>query len=268
MPHYICVTCGTQYPESGQPPAHCPICEDERQYINPAGQNWTTLDELRQISHNVIEMAEPGLFRIRSEPKVAIGQHAFLVQTPDGNVLWDCITLIDEATIEAIRELGGIKAIAVSHPHFHSTTVEWSQAFDNAPVYIHAGNREWVMRPDPAVVFWEGENLSLPGGLTLICCGGHFEGAAVTHWPDGAEGRGILLTGDTIRVVADTRYMTFMYSYPNQIPVSPSRVQRIVRAVEPFAFDRMYEAFGPVCMENAKAGLRYSAERYIRAITD
>lgn len=268
MPHYICVTCGTQYPESEQAPVHCPICEDERQYINPAGQSWMTLDKLRQHSHNVIEPAEPGLYRIRSEPKVAIGQHAFLVQTPDGNILWDCITLIDAPTIEAIHKLGGIQAIAVSHPHYHSTIVEWSQAFDNAPVYIHAGNREWVMRPDPAVVFWEGETQTLPGGITLIHCGGHFEGAAVAHWPDGAEGRGVLLTGDTIRVVADTRYMTFMYSYPNQIPLSPSRIRRIIRAVEPFAFDRLYEAFGPVCMTNAKAGLRYSAERYIRFITD
>lgn len=268
MTHYICVTCGTQYPESDQPPARCPICEDERQYVNPNGQSWTTLEEIRRNAHNVIEQAEPGLYRLKSEPKVAIGQMAFLVQTPGGNVLWDCITLIDDETVAVINKLGGIQAIAISHPHYHSTIVEWSRAFNNAPVYIHEDNREWVMRPDPAVMFWRGEQQPLFDGLTLIRCGGHFEGSAVLHWRDGAEGRGVLLTGDTIDIVADARYMTFMYSYPNLIPLSASRVRRIIGAVEPFAFDRMYEAFGQITEQGAKEGLLYSAGRYIRAITD
>jgi hypothetical protein len=236
--------------------------------VNPNGQAWTSLETLRQGARNVIEEAEPNLYRIHSDPKVALGQHTFLIQTPDGNVLWDCITLIDDDTIKAIRELGGIQAIAVSHPHYHSTIVEWSRAFDGVPIYIHEGNRPWVMRPDPSVAFWDGDSRALPGGLTLICCGGHFDGSAVLHWPDGAEGRGVLLTGDTIDIVTDTRYMSFMTSYPNLIPLSASKVRRLVRSVEPFAFDRMYEAFGAVTAHGAKAGLQYSAERYIRAITD
>lgn len=267
MPNYICVTCGTQYPESEQPPARCPICEDDRQYVNPNGQSWTTLDELRTKHHNVIEPAEPGLYRVKSEPKLSLGQHAFLVGTPNGNVLWDCITLIDDATINAIRALGGISAIAISHPHYHSSLVEWSRAF-NVPVYIHAGNRDWEMRPDPAVVFWEGESLPLFDVVTVIRCGGHFPGSTVLHWRDGADGRGVLLTGDTIDIAQDTRYMSFMYSYPNLIPLSPAKVRGIVNAVEPYPFDRIYEAFGAVTPSGAKDGLRFSAERYIRAITD
>lgn len=266
MPNYLCVTCGTQYPETPQPPAHCPICEDERQYVNPNGQTWTTLDELRQQYHNVIEPVEPGLYRIKSEPKVGIGQYAFLVQTPDGNVLWDCLSLLDDATIQTVQRLGGIAAIAISHPHFHSSLVEWSRAFSNARVYVHVDNQPWVMRPDPAIVFWEGESQALMDTVTLIHCGGHFDGSAVLHWRTGAEGRGLLLTSDTIDIVADTRYMSFMYSYPNLIPLPASKVRRIVRAVEPFEFDRMYEGFGAVTVNGAKAGLHLSAERYIRAI--
>ena len=268
MPCYICVTCGTQYSDSEQPPVECPICEDERQYVNPNGQRWTTLDALQQNHHNVVELAEPSLYRVKSEPKIALGQHAFLVQTPNGNVLWDCITLIDDATVDAIQKLGGIHAIAISHPHYHSTSLEWSKAFNNAPLYIHADHREWVMRSDPAVVLWEGETQSLLDGLTLIRTGGHFDGSAVLHWREGAEGRGVLLTGDTIDIVTDTRYMSFMHSYPNLIPMSASKVRRIVQAVEPFEFDRMYEAFGAVTLKDAKTGLMYSADRYIRAITD
>lgn len=268
MPLFICATCGTQYPESDQPPAACPICVDDRQYIHPDGQRWTTLDDLRPNFKNVIESPEPLLHRIKTEPKLGIGQQAFLIQTPHGNVLWDCITLIDEATVAAINELGGVQAIAVSHPHYHSTTVEWSHAFDHAPIYFHADHRDWVMRPDPAVVLWEGEQLPLWDGVTVIRCGGHFPGATVLHWRDGADGRGVLFTADTIDIVADSRYMSFMYSYPNMIPLSASKVRQIVRAVEPFAFDRMYEAFGQITRHDAKAGLLFSAERYIRAITD
>jgi hypothetical protein len=268
MPNYICVTCGTQYPESATPPPHCAVCEDDRQYVNPNGQTWTTLEDLRGKHRNVIEPVEPGLHRLKPEPKIGIGQYAFLVQTPNGNILWDCVPFIDNETVKNIRELGGIKAIAISHPHFHTLMVEWSRAFDNAPIYINAGNREWAMRPDPTIVFWEGATQQLLDGVTLIHCGGHFPGSSVLHWRDGAEGRGVLLTADTIDIVTDQRYMTFMYSYPNLIPLSPSKVRRIVNAVEPFAFDRMYEGFSGVTQKDAKARLAFSADRYIRSITD
>lgn len=65
------------------------------------------------------------LIGIRTEPQVAIGQTAYLVRTPEGNVLWDCITYLDDETVEAIKGLGGVKAIAISHPHFFSTHVAY-----------------------------------------------------------------------------------------------------------------------------------------------
>jgi glyoxylase-like metal-dependent hydrolase (beta-lactamase superfamily II) len=268
MPLYICVTCGTQYPESEQPPAHCPICEDERQYVNPNGQQWTTLEALRPNHHIVIEPLETNLYHLKPEPRIAIGQYAHLIQTPNGNVLWDCVPFIDDATIEAINNLGGISAIAISHPHFHTIMVEWSRAFNNAPIYIHAGNRGDVVRPDSAIHFWEGETESVLDGVTLIHCGGHFIGSAVLHWRDGADGRGVLLTGDTIYVAADTRFATFMYSYPNYIPLPVSKVNRIVASVDPFDYDRLYNAFGAIMDGDAKAKVIASAERYIRAITE
>ncbi|MBI1801135.1 MAG: MBL fold metallo-hydrolase [Chloroflexi bacterium] len=267
MPHYICVTCGVQFVETAEPPAHCPICEDERQYVNWNGQQWTTLEQLRAQRHNVLKPVEPALTGIGTEPSFAIGQRALLVQSPEGNVLWDCISLLDDATIEAVRALGGVSAIAISHPHFYSAMVEWSRAFD-APIYLHEANREWVMRPDPAIVFWQGETHRLGAGITQIRCGGHFEGATVLHWAAGAGGRGALLTGDTITVVPDRRYVTFMYSYPNLIPLSAPAVRRIVKAVEPFAFDRIHGGwFERVVAADAKAAIARSAQRYIRAVT-
>ena len=125
------------------------------------------------------------------------------------------------------------------------------------------------MHPDPAIVFWEGETADpLPGSsLTLVRCGGHFPGSCVLHWPDGAEGRGALLTGDTIQVVPDRRWVSFMYSYPNLIPLDAAAVRRIVDAVEPYAFDRLYGGWPEsIVASDAKGAVRRSAERYISRI--
>ena len=267
MSKFICKTCGTQFPESSAPPASCPICADERQYIGWDGQQWTTMEELQGEHHNRIQPLEPGLTGIASEPVYAIGQRALLVQTPAGNLLWDCISLLDEQTVEVVRSSGGIRAIAISHPHYYSSMVEWSQAF-NAPIYLHWDEQPWVMRPDPAICFWEGERLPLFGGLTLVRCGGHFPGAQVLHWPEGADGRGVLLTGDIINVVSDRRYVSFMYSYPNLIPLPASKVRQVASAVEALPFDRIYGAWwNREILADAKSAVRRSAERYIRAIS-
>ncbi len=267
MPHFMCQTCATQFAASAEPPARCPICEDERQYVNPRGQTWTTLEELRAAHHTVIKTEEPGLSGVGIEPSFAIGQRALLIHRPEGNILWDCIPLLDEAAVAQIKAWGGLSAIAISHPHYYSAMVEWSQAFGGVPIYLHAADREWVMRPDPAIVFWEGKTHPLGEGVTLIHCGGHFAGSAVLHWAAGAQGQGALLTGDTLYVPFDARYVSFMYSYPNLIPLPAKAIERIVQAIEPYAFERLYAAwFDKVVASDAKAAVARSAERYIRAI--
>jgi len=125
---WLCVTCGTQYPSAVNTPSGCPICLDSRQYVGLNGQQWTTLDELHKTHKNEItEEEEPGKFSIYTKPSFAIGQRAFLVKTAEGNLLWDCVSLLDEKTQAKIRRLGGISAIAISHPHFYTTMVEWSR---------------------------------------------------------------------------------------------------------------------------------------------
>ena len=268
MPHYLCVTCGTQFAETTEPPTECPICIDDRQYIGWQGQHWTTLEQLRTDHRTIFKTEEPRLTGIGMEPAFAINQRTQVVQTPSGNVLWESTSLIDDATIAQVNALGGLTAIAISHPHFYSAMVEWSRAFE-VPIYLHVADRQWVLRPDPAIVFWEGDRHSLNLDLTLIRCGGHFSGSTALHWRGGAEGRGVLLAGDTIYVAADRRWVSFMHSFPNLLPLPASAVNQIVAAVEPFAFDRIYSAwFDRVLMTDAKAALRRSADRYIRAITD
>lgn len=267
MSNFICVQCGAQFSETEQPLESCAICEDERQFVNWEGQQWITLDQLRTNHSSRVEAEGRDLVGIGTEPSFAIGQRALLVQSPGGNLLWDCITLIDDPTVARLRALGGIRAIAISHPHYYSAMVEWSRAFGDAPIYLHAADRTWVMRDDPCLHYWAGTTHSLWDGMTLVNCGGHFAGGAVLHWPGGAGGRGALLTGDVIQVVQDRRYVSFMRSYPNLIPLSPAAISRILERTDSFAFEHIYGAWWQRnILSDGKGALKRSAQRYLRAM--
>jgi glyoxylase-like metal-dependent hydrolase (beta-lactamase superfamily II) len=266
MENFICVQCGTQFDATANPPARCTICEDERQFVRYGGQVWTTLDCLRTDHRNRFEDEAPHLLGIGTEPEFAIGQRALLLQSAGGNLLWDCISLLDEKTIADVKARGGIRAIAISHPHFYASMAEWADRFD-AQIFLHASDRQWVMRESPRVQFWEGTTLPLWNSLTLINCGGHFEGGTVLHWSAGANGKGALLTGDIITVVQDRRYVSFMRSYPNLIPLGPAAIRRVLETIEPFSFDQIYGGWWKAnVVADAKAAVTRSAERYLRAI--
>ena len=242
---YICKECGTSYARDHQPPERCPICEDERQYVPASGQAWTTPEELSAGHVNAWRRLEPDLFEIHTRPDFAIGQRALLVRTPAGNFLWDC----------------------VSHPHYYTRCQDWASAF-GCPVHLHAADREWVMRTDPAMRFWEGDQMALVPGLTLLRLGGHFPGASVLHWskPDSAA---VLLSGDTIRVVADPNRVTFMWSYPNSLPLSASSVRRIADTLKPWPVDRIYSFEVDRAVKSAGSRvIECSARRYIDVLSE
>jgi len=266
MPAFICNTCGTQYAPTEKPPANCPICDDERQYVTPAGQSWTTLPALQGRCYNAWRELEPNLISIVTFPAFGIGQRAQLLRTPQGNILWDCIALIDRATIELINAMGGIKGIAISHPHYYTTMVEWSQAF-GVPVHLHAADRKWAMRDDPGIQFWQGDTKELLPGVTLICAGGHYPGGTVLHWAAGAGGKGALLSGDIVQVVQDNKSVSFMWSFPNFIPLSGPRVEGVVKAIKPYPFERVHGAFmDRTIWSDGKGVVERSAARYLKII--
>jgi hypothetical protein len=268
MSAFICTACGTQYVPSEAPPTHCTICEDERQYVPPGGQTWTTLQALAARHFNSYRQYEPGVIGIGTQPAFAIGQRALLVCTPHGNVLWDCVAMVDAATVTLINGLGGLQEIAISHPHFYTTMVDWSRAFGGVPIHLHAADQPWVMRPDPAIRFWDGDTLALLGDITLIRCGGHFPGGTALHWAKGAQGRGVLCSSDIATITTDRKFLTFMRSYPNFIPLGANQVLGIAAALAPFEFDTIYgHYFDRVIPTGARLALKTSVERYIAAIS-
>jgi hypothetical protein len=275
MPAWICATCAVQYPDTAEPPVHCPICEDERQYVGWTGQRWTDLDRLRSDHRNRIEQQGPGLWGIGTEPSFAIGQRALLLDLglpapphhggPGGNILWDCISLLDDDTVAFVEDRGGLRAIAVSHPHYYGTMVEWSRALGGVPVFIHERDREWITRPDSCIELWSGETMELAPGVTLVNLAVHFDGGTVLHWAGGDEGSGALLSGDIVQVVMDRRWVGFMRSYPNLIPERPETILRACELLAPLAYRRIYGAWwGRIVDGDGPGVVTRSAERYLR----
>jgi hypothetical protein len=269
MPAFICSACGTQYPPSEASPGACLACIDERQFVPSSGQSWTTLEGLRKAYSNKFCRIAKGITTIETTPAFGIGQRAMLAQTSSGNVLWDCIALIDDATVDLLNGMGGVSAIAISHPHYYTTMVEWGHALGGVPIYLHAADREWVMRADPAVQFWEGDTKTIGPNLTLIRLGGHFAGGTVLHWADWSDGRGVVLSGDILQVVP-SGHVSFMWSYPNLIPLSAAKVERMAKILEPFAFDAVYGAFSGRNQidANGKQVVAASVARYIARIDE
>jgi glyoxylase-like metal-dependent hydrolase (beta-lactamase superfamily II) len=239
---WICTTCGTQYEPSDEPAARCSICDEERQFVLPTGQQWTSLAQLRK-SHMATFRRDGELIGIGTSPSFGIGQRALLVRTPHGNVLWDCISLIDDAIVDIVNALGGLKAIAISHPHYYTTMVEWSAAFGGIPVYLHAADRRWIMRSAPCLQLWPEQTQEILPGVILIRVGGHFDGGSVLHWADGADNKGALLSGDLLQVTLDRKFVSFMWSYPNYIPLGEKAVRAIAKRLEGWRYDVIYGAF-------------------------
>lgn len=262
--HAICETCGAQFAEAA--PARCPICEDERQYVGWRGQRWTTHDDLAGKYRLRLEQEE-GLLALGLEPAFAINQRALLLETDAGNILWECLSLIADDAVAALKARGGIDKIIISHPHFYAAMVEWSDAFGGAPILLHEADRAWVQRPSPAIQFWRGNTLRLSDSVTLIRCGGHFPGSAALHWRDGPRPSGALFPGDALQVCQDRRHVAFMYSYPNYIPMSPGDVQAIRARLEDFAFEDVFGyTWGRNIIGGGRAAVDRSFDRFFAAV--
>ena len=257
MPVFLCETCGIQQPKSELPPSNCAICDDERQWVPKLGQRWVMREELQAYHYNAYRKIAPGLMAFSSMPKFAIGQRAFLVLTPHGNVLWDCVSLLDDATIDIINAFGGLKAVALSHPHFYSSMTSWGRAF-NCPVLVHEADREWVQEPDDCIEYWSGKSQEILPGVDLHNFGGHFPGSSVLHL---AEKR-TLLAGDTVMVARDRKNVFFMWSAANYVPLPPSEVDRLGKLFDTLDFDALHSAFwdrGSI-MTGAKAAISRSID--------
>ncbi|HEY4468499.1 MAG TPA: MBL fold metallo-hydrolase [Klebsiella sp.] len=259
----LCATCGTSYDDRDKTLNQCPVCEDERQYVPVSGQRWVKLDDLVGTHVNQWQQHNSQLLSLKTVPKFAIDQRAFLILTPQGNILWDCIANLDAASKTLITALGGIKAIAISHPHYYTTMQDWAEAF-NARIYLHASDREWIMRDSPAITLWTGDVLEILPAVRLLRLGGHFAGGTVLHW---AKDAGIMLAGDIIQVTPGADAVSFMWSYPNMLPLAAASVEKIMERLDDVRFEALYGAFeGQNVTKNARQIVINSAQKYLTCL--
>ncbi|MBS9532255.1 MBL fold metallo-hydrolase [Mycobacterium sp. M1] len=261
----VCRTCGVEHAEPL--PVVCAICADDRQWVPADGQHWATLPELTAsgVRSTVVEL-EPGLLGVGAAPAVGIGQFGKLICGAGGNVLWDPPGFLDDAAVTAVRDRGPVTAIVTSHPHMFGAQAAWSHALGSegrpVPVYVNAADAAWLARPDPVIEYWSG-TLDLTPEVSVTQVGGHFPGSAVACWSGGADGRGVLLVGDTIFPNPDRRTVAFLRSYPNRIPLSAAVVQRMADTLAALRFDRIYGLFTNEIDSDAAAVVRFSADRHI-----
>jgi len=266
MPCYICETCGTQYSSSPEPPSHCAICEDDRQYVGLGGQTWTTHAALAQRYGLRIEN-DDGLLGIGVLGEFAIPQRALLLPTSVGNILWECVSLVTDEAVAAVKTRGGLSQIIISHPHFYSAMVEWSEAFGGVPILLHEADRDWVRRSSPRVSFWSGDVHVFSRDVTLIRCGGHFPGSTALHWQP-TNRRPVLLPGDALQVASDRRHVAFMYSYPNYVPMKTSDVVDMRQRLAGYDFEDVYGfTWTRNIIGNGRAAVAASFERHLRMVT-
>ena len=259
-----CSTCGVEHAEPL--PEVCPICADERQYVPSGGQRWTTPAESRARGAQLeFTEREPDVIGLVHRNCPGIGQRPALIRTAHGNVLVEAPNHLSKEAVAAVRGWGGLAAIVASHPHMYGVQSLWSQAFDDAPVYVSAPDEQWLgLRPRNTVVWGaghDGDGIEIVPGVRATQPGGHFPGSVVVHWT-APDGEGVLFTGDTIGSVADPEWVTFMRSFPNWMPLSGAVVRRIADHVSRYDFDRVYSNFGGCVPRDARAAVQRSAERY------
>ncbi|KAH0421900.1 metallo-beta-lactamase family protein [Colletotrichum kahawae] len=269
----ICGTCGVQFDSHAV--KSCKICDDPRQYVAEDGQWFTTLRELQDSKKYTNTFTKDkfnsAVIAIRTEPQLAIGQRAFLLRSPGGNILWDCVTYIDAETVRRVKALGGLDAIVISHPHYFSTALHWAEAF-GCKVYVSAEDGEWLTRRGKAHELWEAKTMEFVGGEFLVVkVGGHFPGSSVLLWKSEKK----LFVADSVMVVPSGVYhvdrpkgtasFAFMWSYPNMIPLSPDDVHGIWKAVSALDFEDAHSAFhGRDARGGAKKRLLESAQLCVK----
>jgi hypothetical protein len=221
---------------------------------------------MRQSHFSVFRRLEPGLMGIGVQPAFALDQRALLLRTTQGNILFDCPPFIDDTTATIIGALGGVAAITVSSPTGYGAMVDWSHAFGDVPVHVHAADRKFVQRLDSNIRFWEEPALEIVPGVILMRCGGQFDGSSVLHWAPGGGGRGALLVGDTLRINPDG-YVSFMRSHANGIPLHTETVLHIGELLAELPFNVMYgNTWDRVIPGDAHLMLDRSVRRYIEAL--
>ena len=262
----ICNACGHQFPSADRASVRtCHICDDPRQFVPASGQTFTTMKELRETHHNEFTpyTRDARITFISTSPSFAIGQCATLIKTPKGNILWDCIALLDDETIRQIKDAGGLRLIAISHPHFYTSHVQWARAF-GCPVYLASADKMWTTLRSPHQQFVSDIDTDLfDTGAKLIKLGGHFPGSFTLLFdghlfhadtlmtsPAGVGKYDVDATGEPRKTPPGLTSFSFLWSIPNRIPLSADEMARMWDILRHYEFHTTHSSFVNMSIES------------------
>ena len=103
--------------------------------------------------------------------------------------------------------------------------------------------------------------------VTLIRAGGHFPGSTVLHWAKYPKPGGALFSGDALQVAVDRRHVSFMYSYPNMVPMRTSDVIKMRTRLQKYEFEDVFGyTWGLNIIGDGRRAVDESYDRYLDAV--
>src|SRR5204862_245360 len=139
-------------------------------HLRQPGEQQRREERVGRARHRPRADEQPGVGRQRRAhardrvDHVAGADHPPAPEPLADRLLWDGVTLLDDAVAAAVEATGGLRAIAISHPHYYTAMVDWAERFD-VPILLHAEDAEHVMRPSPRIEHWTGDRRPLWPGL-------------------------------------------------------------------------------------------------------
>ncbi|MEM1343754.1 MAG: MBL fold metallo-hydrolase [Pseudomonadota bacterium] len=241
LEHYACANCGHwQIWFSGQQPLSCPICTDTRNALPEDGWDFKTEAWAEATFTNTWREYAPGLWGFSASPKFGLGATGWLMVREDGNVLFESCPWYKPDALAKIRELGGVRVLAASHPHGYGALWQIQREFDPI-VTIHKAD---IPYSKAFKVNWPADDIhEIAPGLTLYHVGGHYEGHSVLH--DATNRR--LFVGDSLKIEQDSAGRSTAISchkaYHYEIPLSHGELARYVEVFRTLPFDTALTPF-------------------------
>ncbi len=233
---YVCTNCGF-WQRHFAPPPGCPVCLDFRHTPSPHGWEFWTADEAAARIVTRWDEDEHGIVTFRSDPSLGIGPSGYLIPLPGGNLLFENPPWYSDEALKFIRQRGGVRWLAASHPHAYGALWRAQEAFSPEAVFIGTADLPWT-GAFRATHPYE-EPLEIVPGASLVPVGGHFDGQSVLHLRD----RRILFAGDMVKFHANPPGISTHKAFNRRVPMSHGEIRRYRDAVAPLDFAEVYTTF-------------------------
>jgi hypothetical protein len=245
LPAFVCTNCGF-WQKFFETPSTCPICGDYRHVLPAHGWSFLGLEEARGLGRCVFEEVENGIWRYGTETPLGIAPLGYVIVRPEGNVGFEGTGWYDEAALEHIESIGGIRYLSASHPHSYGALWQLRERFE-PEVILQAEDLPWATAFPPTWTF--DERLRIGDDAELLCTGGHFAGHTMLYLPE----RKIVFVGDALKFEidpSDERRATGVSTHKafvRRIPLTRREVERYREVFAALDFEQAWTPFDQCC---------------------